>query len=100
MQKGIGVSGEHPADATPRRQILKTDNPVPGVKRVKIRSGPYIVPNMNKWAIPTGERGMLWNHRDLNIEKPCSGDECTILKQWAGLEFANGTDANIDSGMW
>lgn len=43
---------------------------------------------------------MLYNHPDFQIEKPCSGDECTILKQWAGLEYANGTDANIDSGMW
>lgn len=48
---------------------------------------------------PTGERGMLWNYPDLQIERPCSG-ECTLLKQIAGLEYANGSQANIDSGMW
>jgi hypothetical protein len=47
----------------------------------------------------TGDRGMLWNYPDLTIERPCSG-ECTILRQLAGLEYANGTSANIDLGMW
>jgi hypothetical protein len=52
---------------------------------------------MNKTSI-TGEAGMLWNYPDLNIPKPCN--ECTIVEQWAGLEFADGRNANIDSGMW
>jgi hypothetical protein len=53
---------------------------------------------MNKVSLPTMEHGMLWNYPDINIEKPCV--ECTLLKQWAGLEFPDGTDANIDTGMW
>jgi hypothetical protein len=52
---------------------------------------------MNKTSI-TGEPGMLWNFPDLNIPKPCS--ECTIIKQWAGLDFLDGRNANIDNGMW
>jgi hypothetical protein len=52
---------------------------------------------MNKTSI-VGESGMLWNFPDLNIPKPCT--ECTIIKQWAGLEFPDGRNANIDSGLW
>lgn len=46
-----------------------------------------------------GHAGMLPNHPDPKIEKPCEGD-CTIVWQQAGLEYANGTNANIDSGLW
>jgi hypothetical protein len=41
---------------------------------------------------------MLWNYPDLAITKPCGG--CVIVGQWAGLEWPNGNNANIDSGMW
>jgi hypothetical protein len=83
----------------PKRQEQKSDHPIPGTKRVKIRSGPYTVPNMQIPSFPTGVRGMLWNYPDRWVEKPCSG-YCTVLRQWAGLEYDNGTNANIDSGMW
>jgi hypothetical protein len=33
-------------DIAPKRQEQKSDHPIPGVKRVKIRTGPYTVPNM------------------------------------------------------
>jgi hypothetical protein len=64
-----------------------------------------------------GDSGMLSNYPHTNMEKyelsrilanwntgltynrPCTG-ECTIIGMEAGLEFANGTSANIDSGMW
>lgn len=46
----------------------------------------------------SGHAGMLENYPDTNVEKPC--DECTLLFQSAGLEYANGTNANIDTGMW
>lgn len=46
-----------------------------------------------------GHAGMLPNYPDTKIEKPCE-DECTILWQQSGLEYANGTIANIDSGLW
>jgi hypothetical protein len=42
--------------------------------------------------------GMLESYYDTKIEKPCS--ECSILRQEGGLEYANGTNANINSGLW
>jgi hypothetical protein len=73
----------------PERQD-QVSNPSPlEVKHVKIRSGPYSVPSMN----------MLENLPDFDVAKPCT-EFCTILKQWAGLEYPDGTDANVDSGMW
>lgn len=45
-----------------------------------------------------GEGGALWNCGDAEIEKPC--EECTLLGLVAGLEYPNGTNANIDTGMW
>lgn len=89
---------------------------IPGVQRVKIRYvepgdrtswsvnllstryGPYSVPNMGVKNVQSGEYGALSNFPDLTPEKPC--EECTIVKIEAGLEYPNGTDANIDSGMW
>jgi len=65
---------------------------------VKIRSGPYSVPNVNKTSL-VGEAGMLWNYPALAIAKPCAGS-CVLIGQWAGLEFPDGRNANIDSGMW
>jgi hypothetical protein len=56
-----------------------------------------MVPNMNKTSI-VGEQGMLWNYPDTSIAKPCT--ECTIVRQWAGLELPDGTNANIDKGLW
>jgi hypothetical protein len=48
---------------------------------------------------PTGHAGMLEAYPDFNVEKPCTG-ECNILRQVGGLEYANGSNANIDTGMW
>jgi hypothetical protein len=83
----------------PSRQDQHTDHPIPGVKRIKIRSGPYTVPNMGKRSLASGEHGALWNMPVFNIEKPCE-ESCTILTQFAGLEYSNGTNANVDTGMW
>jgi len=47
----------------------------------------------------SGHAGMLESYFDGPIDKPCAGD-CTILRQVGGLEYLNGTDANIDTGMW
>jgi hypothetical protein len=46
----------------------------------------------------SGHYGMLESYYDTSVEKPCS--ECNILRQIGGLEYANGTSANIDTGMW
>jgi len=94
---GKGGKVSHPAGAAPLRVNLQSDSPITGVKRVKIRNGPYQVPNINRTSL-VGESGMLWNFPDLSITKPCTS--CVLVGQWAGLEFPNGNNANIDSGMW
>lgn len=86
-----------PADAAPRRVIQESPSKIPGAKRVKIRSGPYKVPGMTTKS-PSGHAGMLENYPDINVEKPC--EECVLLFQTAGFEYPNGTNANIDTGMW
>jgi len=45
-----------------------------------------------------GEEGALWNYADTAIEKPC--EECTIVGMNAGLEYPDGKNANIDTGLW
>jgi len=77
---------------------METRTDVPGAYTVKLRYGPYRVPNMGHKNM-LGEGGMLSNYPHGNLEKPCEG-ECTIIGMSAGLEYANGTNANIDSGMW
>ncbi|QDS68772.1 hypothetical protein FKW77_005252 [Venturia effusa] len=97
--KAIGAGKvADPLGAAPRR--FETESPIklPGVKRVKIRAGPYAVPNMGKKSL-NGHAGMLENYPDNVVEKPCS-DACTILQQQAGLEYADGSNANIDTGLW
>jgi hypothetical protein len=88
-------------EIAPKRQQLASDYPIGAgvVKKVKVRSGPYTIPSMMVPSFPTGVHGMIWNKPDLRIEKPCTG-YCTILTQQAGLEFPNGTEANIDNGLW
>ncbi|KAE9986781.1 hypothetical protein EG328_004799 [Venturia inaequalis] len=94
---GKGGKVADPPGATPRKQLIKSDSPVPGVKRIKMRYGPYKVPNMGTKGI-SGEAGSLWNYPDTGVAKPCA--ECTIVSQFAGLEYPDGSHANIDTGMW
>ncbi|KAF2403656.1 hypothetical protein EJ06DRAFT_527256 [Trichodelitschia bisporula] len=88
-----------PAGAAPRVVNLPARiADIAGSKTIKLRYGPYKVPNMgHKNAI--GEAGALWNYPDQKIDKPCAG-ECTILGLNAGLEYPDGSNANIDTGMW
>ncbi|TID21006.1 Diphthamide biosynthesis protein 2 [Venturia nashicola] len=119
-----------PPNAAPPRLPLPSPHKQPGAKRIKIRSGPYKIPDMTVVGSPYGDKGTLFNLPDTSIERPCEG-ECTILTQQAGLEFVNGelafsfssdggegngemggefcanghvfwlgTNANIDSGLW
>lgn len=44
-----------------------------------------------------GEAGSLWNCADY-AEKPC--EECTVVRVVPGLEYANGSQANVDTGLW
>ncbi|QDS69560.1 hypothetical protein FKW77_007927 [Venturia effusa] len=94
---GKGGKVADPAGAAPRKQVIASPSKVAGVKRIKMRHGPYSVPNMNRTSI-MGEAGALWNYPDTAIQKPCT--ECTIVAQRAGLEYPDGKNANIDTGMW
>ncbi|KAF2428039.1 hypothetical protein EJ08DRAFT_719738 [Tothia fuscella] len=89
------------AGAPPTRQANQKDSPA-GANRVKMRYGPYKVPNMGVTNI-LGEEGALWNYADPVAEKPCDaqdGGACTIVGMYAGLEYPDGKNANIDSGLW
>ncbi|KAF2419607.1 hypothetical protein EJ08DRAFT_706428 [Tothia fuscella] len=86
-----------PPGAAPRKQILTSPSKIPGAQRVKIRSGPYNVASMSKKSA-SGHAGMLENYPDTAVDKPC--EECTLLWQQAGMEYPNGTVANVDTGMW
>ncbi|KAF2669805.1 hypothetical protein BT63DRAFT_453988 [Microthyrium microscopicum] len=96
---GYGKVADPPGHA-PRKEELKSPMSIPGVtiKRVKIRAGPYKVPDMGTKSV-TGHSGMLESYYDPTVQKPCDGD-CSILQQVGGLEYTNGTNANIDTGMW
>jgi hypothetical protein len=53
---------------------------------------------MNRQNTYSKHWGMLESYYDTKVEKPCT--ECSILRQVGGLEFADGRNANIDSGLW
>lgn len=101
IAKGNGLVKDTPEGLLiPRRQELVPQVKTPGTKTVKIRYGPYKVPGTGSKDHHAGmPRGMLENYPDFGFEKPCSGD-CTIIGMRPGLEFPNGTVANIDSGPW
>lgn len=46
----------------------------------------------------SGLYGMLESYYDVDVELPCTN--CNILRQVGGLEYENGTNANIDTGLW
>jgi hypothetical protein len=56
---GMGGKVADPPGAAPKRQVQQAKSKVPGAKRVKIRSGPYRVPNMGKKSFPSGHAGMV-----------------------------------------
>ncbi|KAF2664916.1 hypothetical protein BT63DRAFT_79607 [Microthyrium microscopicum] len=88
-----------PEGAAPTRvEMEPRTKQVPGAKTVKLRYGPYKVPSM-KVVNVFGEGGALWNFADNAAPKPCE-DDCAIMGINAGLEYPNGTNANIDTGLW
>jgi hypothetical protein len=71
-----------------------------GAKRVKVRYGPYHpggVKSVTWNTLLSGEGGML-DSIHTSDTKPCT--DCMVTYIHAGLEFANGTTANTDSGLW
>jgi hypothetical protein len=94
------------ASATACTQPPPPNPTTPG--EVKIRYGPFTIPAMNQpstgfaWARPLfglpPERGSIWNQPVTNVRKPC--DNCFITGMVAGLEYADGSNANINTGVW
>jgi hypothetical protein len=95
IAKGGKVSA--PAGAAAQKVELTARTKTEGAKTIKMRYGPYKVPNMKSKNL-LNEGGSLWNFGDTEVPKPC--DMCTILGMNAGLEYADGSNANIDTGMW
>jgi hypothetical protein len=96
-----GGSGNPPQPTVPEVQIL----PAKGypadwnAKRVKIRYGPFRIPpqqekNFNKLAYSM--EGVSTSFR-FNIKRPCD-KECMLLSVDAGIEYADGTPADITTG--
>jgi len=84
-----------------------TNNPTqPG--EVTLRYGPFNIPGMNQPStglaslMPllgmTPETGMVWNQPVTNVQKPCNA--CYITGMQAGLEYADRSNANINTGVW
>jgi len=72
---------------------------VPGTIRAKVRYGPYTLPSTKSASISGtlfGDDGMTDMIKP--AQKPCT--DCTLLFANAGLEYANGTEANTDTGSW
>lgn len=72
-----------PAGAAPAKVVTKSKTSTPGAQSIKLRYGPYKVPNMNS-KNQMGEMGMLYNFPHTDLPKPCDGD-CTITGMTAGL---------------
>ncbi|QDS77030.1 hypothetical protein FKW77_006552 [Venturia effusa] len=102
LAKGYGKVADPPEAANvPRRQVMQSKVDVPGAKAVKMRYGPYKVKGVKAMgkANPMGDmHGMLENYPDTDFPRPCEGD-CTIIGMRAGLEYPDGKDANVDTGL-
>jgi hypothetical protein len=93
------ITGPEPKSLVPEVQV--TPSPLwPGAKRVKVRYGPHRLPG-------TGEKN--WNNIMLShpgiatslkfgVKKPCD-EECMVLHIESGLEYADGTEATMESGV-
>jgi hypothetical protein len=71
-----------------------------GSQRVKVRYGPFTIPSVNQKNMIyflEKEAGMFAKAIS-KVRKPC--DECMITSMTGGLEYSNGTSANIDTGAW
>jgi hypothetical protein len=74
-------------------KIKITDKPAdPAGKLVKVRYGPFTVPPNSMFApLPELAGGPV-------IHKPC--DECYLGAFQGGLEYEDGTEANVNTGMY
>lgn len=84
--------GVQAADLPPgvvERITIKSPKSDPAAKLVKIKHGPYTVP---------GNGGMVHNAMTAKVTMPCTN--CYVTALQAGLEYPDGSDANIDTGAW
>lgn len=102
LAKGYGKVADPPeAASVPRRQDIQSKIDVGGAKAVKIRYGPYKVKGVKSMGRPNPNgdmHGMLENYPDTDFPRPCEGD-CTIIGMRPGLEYPDGRDANVDTGL-
>jgi hypothetical protein len=98
-----------PPTGTPDTTTTTTAPTALDVQTRKIRYGPFAVPAVDQpgrsslsWALPLLgielERGMIWNEPVRNVAKPC--EDCYLTGITAGLEYADGSNANINNGLW
>jgi hypothetical protein len=78
------------ANDAPNKVKMNSSYPLAGAQKIKLRYGPYMVPNMNKKNM-AGEMGSLFNFPD-EFQRPCEG-KCTIVGVRAGLEYPDGKTA-------
>jgi len=97
MNVGYGKVARQAGDV-PEIEVIPARSKIAGSKSVKIRYGPYTVPSVTKKNM-VGEEGSLFNYPDKEVRRPCAGD-CTLIGIQAGLEYPDGKNANIDTGMW
>jgi hypothetical protein len=86
------------ANDLPEREVLQRRTQTTGSKTIKIRYGPFKIPNASIKNM-AGEMGMLFNYPMDKVARPCEG-KCTIVGMTAGLEYLDGKSANIDTGLW
>jgi hypothetical protein len=106
----IGLKGFKGAGASPAA-VQSSSGPIAaqvqaekagfqGATRTKIRYGPYTLPSTltkNAQYMLEKEAGM-YDGFAANMKMPCQ--DCTIIRFQAGLEYPNGTVANVDTGAW
>jgi len=71
-----------------------------GSKRTKIRYGPFKLASVDHKGVMyavEGETGVLTSAKGA-MKKPCT--ECMVTFMQAGLEYPDGSDANIGNGAW
>jgi hypothetical protein len=93
------ITGVAPKSLVPEVQIVPS--PLwPGAKRIKVRYGPHRLPG-------TGEKNwnnVVLNHPGIatslkfNVKKPCEED-CMVLHIESGLEYDDGKEATMESGV-
>lgn len=64
----------------------------PAGKLVKLRYGPLVVPGNSMFSVLPKEAG------GIEIHKPC--EECYLGAFQGGLEYEDGSEANVDTGMY